>query len=657
MTNELLKKTGDSGWGSLASPEQNADSDPETVGDDLEPSDIEASQESGKDKEAKLKEIDLGARAIRAKDHDTYKDLMDKLPPDAQEFIFLFKDSVSTTRKCPSTGRKFTKGEAAVLYRGYAARVAEMNPDDVPSTERGVLLEIENMLEEKIEAANAAGKKSVARIHERSLAMITDLESMASVDEYCEIMEATKDRGSSVLMRGDIEKLLRAEGYRGALRLEKDIKIIDKINFGDEADSGEPSGERSIEDVARDVLALLRESEEQEQDTSEKKADLLEEMTDDAWSEKLDEADWAFIKMYSKRGTELFNLIHGCVEAKKQEQKRERLLVEAENHKRTQQWLRTKTPRDSLPSVIKEKLANFKLTNLEIAASIYRAAQAIYVDIWKLKRKDEPLPSRLQKQVDASGQSRDEYASTLDERREGVLKKVDAAVNGDIPEDLRESITRKELASSERESQHNAEEEAKHCDKTREAIIYTLKRSPKDFAREVLCEGRYWAPELPDGVADYLFAKYGKDIDALNVGKDDPQSEKFHVNRLIKLRQCVRRDAVAYLDYHQDAMIARTQNYYEVGWDGSDPSGGVGGESRFARHAVLPYIDQLITTLGGKIPYDKAELAEQAAAAEKEREAQAAVAGEQAPRRSSWIQRFITDMKRRIITANGEGAA
>ena len=539
------------------------------------------------------------------------KELMKKLPDVNRERVDFVDKYIDIFQECPSSGRSFSQAEAFAIFKDYKEYIADLDPDQVPNSKIGVLLELETMLEEKMEAAKAAGDEKAYKSCEKAFLMISDLETAEAAEEYYNMGNASQDRGSVIAMNAYIKNLIDREGYcgtqemrnrkppieGGALRLERNLKVLDllkprRMAPGEMTTDGRVSTEEEPITADYPIADLAREL-----DRTDFSAD-----------------DWRFIEQFSHRGKELHNYVDSLNVAKKDRRNREEFKKRAGEYDKTIKWLRSETPTEELPEQVQEMLKREKLTDREIAGRFYQAETSLRKRV-ELLRGDGDLPEAIQQALDASGQGRSEYADTLEAKANELHQKALDAYNGRITDEQREAankvpIRREELARRQEKSRDTLLRSAKIADTQYRAVKNMIKRTPEDFARQVLLSEIEGLPKVPANVQEYLFRNYGKNITALKVMTGDPSSKTFYADRLIQLRKTVRKDAVYYGKYAKyiESKYGDDAAYdVETGTTEIKPSQSVRKEERFINEEVLPALDQLITKIGGEVPYDDAE--------------------------------------------------
>ena len=568
----------------------------------------EGHQEGELDYQTSTLEYQILHYALRPKDK---KDLMEQLPDDNRERVDFVDKYINLFQECPSSGRSFSQAEAFALFRDYKEHISDLSPDQVPSSKVGVLLELEAMLEEKMEAAKAAGDEEAYKSCEKAFLMISDLETSEAIEDYYDIAKTNQDRGSAIAMRSYIKNLIDREGYcgtakmrnhkppieGGALRLERNLKILELLqprtmSPGETTEDGRTSTEENP--ILADYPI----------------ADLASEIDRTDFSTE----DWHFIEQFSYRGKELHDYIRAFYEAKKDLKNRDDYRKRASEYSKSIQWLRSDTPTEKLPAQIQEMLKREKLTNREIAGRFYEAETSTRKRI-EMLRGDGELPEVIQRALDASGQSRPEYANTLEVKANELHQKAMDAYNGNITDEQREKankipIRREELAHRQERSRDALLESAVVADNQYRAVKTMVKRTPEDFARQVLLSEVENMPQVPKDAQAYLFRNYGKSMTALKVLSGNPSSKSFYTDRLIQLRKTVRADAVYY------GKIARSQESkygtsiafdYETGTSEENPSSAMRKEESLINEKILPALDRIIARIGGEVPYDDEE--------------------------------------------------
>ena len=539
------------------------------------------------------------------------RELIAKLPDENRERVDFVDKYIDIFQDCPSSGRSFSQAEAFALFKDYKEHISNFEPDQIPSSKMGVLLELETMLEEKMEAAKTAGDEKLYQSCEKAFLMVSDLETSEAIEEYYNIAEASQDHGSVIAMRSYIKGLLDREGYcgtedmrkhkppieGGALRLEKNLRILELLrprtmSPGETTDDGRISTEEDpiladypIADLAREI-----------------------ERTD------FSAEDWRFIEQFSHRGKELHNYIDAFNIAKKDRRNSEEYRKRADEYDKTIEGLRSDEPDEKLPPQVQEMLKREKLTNREIAGRFYEAETSTRIRV-EMLRSDGDLPEMIQQALDASGQSRSEYADALETKASELHQKAVDAYNGNITDEQREAanrlpIRREELARRQEHSRDALLNSAKVADAQFRAVKMMMKRKPEDFARQVLLSEIKGMPQVPTDVQEYLFRNYGKNTTALKVMTGKPSSKTFYVDRLIQLRKTVRKDAVYYGKYahYQESKYGIAVGYdVETGTVEEEPSYAMRKDESFINEEVLPALDRIIEKIGGEVPLDNEE--------------------------------------------------
>ena len=568
----------------------------------------EGHQEGELDYQTSTLEYQILHYSLRPEDR---KDLMEQLPDDNRERVDFVDKYINLFQECPSSGRSFSQAEAFALFRDYKEHISDLSPDQVPSSKVGVLLELEAMLEEKMKATKAAGDEEAYKSCEKAFLMISDLETSEAIEEYYNIAKTNQDRGSAIAMRSYIKNLIDREGYcgtakmrnhkppieGGALRLERNLKILELLqprtmSPGETTEDGRTSTEENP--ILADYPI----------------ADLAREINRTDFSTE----DWYFIEQFSHRGKELHDYIRAFNEAKKDLENRNDYRKRTSEYDKSIQWLRSDTPTEKLPTQIQEMLKREKLTNREIAGRFYEAETSTRKRI-EMLRGDGELPEVVQRALDASGQGRSEYINTLEAKANELHQKAMDAYNGNITDEQREKankipIRREELARRQEHSRDALLKSAKIANNQYRAVKTMVKRTPEDFARQVLLSEIKDMPQVPKDAQEYLFRNYGKSMTALKVLSGNPSSKTFYTDRLIQLRKAVRADAVYY------GKIARSQESkygtsiafdYETGTAEEDLSSAMRKEESLINEKILPALDRIIARIGGKVPYDDEE--------------------------------------------------
>ena len=586
----------------------------------------EGHQEGELDHQTSTLEYQILHYPLRPKDK---MDLLKQLPDDNRERVDFVDKYIDLFQECPSSGRSFSQAEAFAIFKDYKEHVSGLDPDQVPSSKMGVLLELETMLEDKMTAAKAEGDEKAYKSCEKAFLMISDLETSEAVEEYYSIGEASQDRGSVIAMRSYIKNLIDKEGYcgtqemrdhkppieGGALRLERNFKILELLrphmmSPGETTEDGRVSTEE--EPILTDYPI----------------ADLAREIDRTDFSAE----DWRFIEQFSHRGKELHNFINALNEAKKDRRNRDEYSRRASEYGKSIEWLRSDTPIEELPEQVQEMLKREKLTNREIAGRFYQAETSTRKRI-ELLRGDGDLPEAIQQALDASGQSRSEYANSLEAKASELHQKALDAYNGNITDEQREAankipIRREELALRQEHTRDVLLKSAKIAESQFRAVKKMLMRKPEDFARQVLLAEVDGMPQVSKDAQEYLFRNYGQNITALKVMSGDPSSKTFYADRLIQLRKTVRKDAAYYGKY---ARFQESKFGVNIGFDlktgttEKDPSQAMRKEESFINETVLPALDQIITRIGGEVPYDDEEKEARASAEEEPAEEEEAI--------------------------------
>lgn len=547
-------------------------------------------------------------------------DLMRQLPDSNRERVDFVDKYIDLFQECPSSGRSFSQAEAFAIFRDYKEYASSLKPEEVPSSKMGVLLELETMLEKKMADAKEAGDEKTYKSCEKAFYMISDLETSEAVEEYYSLGEASQDRGSALAMRSYIKGIIDREGYAGtkemrdhkppieggALRLERNFKILEMLQPhymqpGETTDDGRVSTEEDPILADYPIADLVRDLE---------RTDFTAE-------------DWRFIEQFSHRGKEFHDYVNAINEAKKDRRNREDYRKRAESYDRTIKWLRSDTPTEELPEQVQEMLKREKLTNQQIAGRFYEAETSTRARI-KMLRGDGDLPEVIQQALDASGQSRSEYADSLEAKADELHQKALDAYRGKMTKEQREAadkvpIRREELARRQEESRDALLASARVSDAQYRAVKKMLERTPEKFAQQVLLSEIEGMPQVPEDVQEYLFRNYGKDTTALKVMTGKPGSKSFYVDRLRQLRRTVRKDAVRYgkTAKYQESRFGKDLGLdYATGAVEKEPSRALREEESFINEKVLPALDQIITKIGGEIPYDEEERKAQGVAEE-----------------------------------------
>lgn len=103
--------------------------------------------------------------------------------PDQKRLDFINRN-LDTTSICPSTGQKLSVADARKLYDYYSEHIAEVDEKEQPKTRYGTLLEIDEMLKERIGDTGAADGTEARADTARLLGEVCDLEETAFVEKY-----------------------------------------------------------------------------------------------------------------------------------------------------------------------------------------------------------------------------------------------------------------------------------------------------------------------------------------------------------------------------------------------------------------------------------------------------------------------------------------
>ena len=551
-------------------------------------------QESELDHQTATLEYKLLYYKIDAK---TKKEMLDSLPEKNRERVRFVEQYIDILNTCPSSGRALTRKEAFDIYEDYQAHIADMAPEDRPMSKIGVLCEIEDMLEEKKKTALESGNTELADSYGYKLMMISDQETLANVKEYYALCNDSRTSGSYFEMVSYIKNKIEQEGYSGtlemrnhkppilggALRIERNLKLMDMLN----------------EDV------------EGGSDSNARRKSLLKIMQSKEAGGGLSREDWRFLEQFSERGKELHNYVNALDRARIDRKNRDEYEDSYKQRMEIAGLLRERTPTEDLPDQIIEMLLKERPNEAQIAERFY-AMEASHRARVKILRGDGELPPAIQKRLERTGLSREEYADQLEAEADEMRKKGDAADRGEFTDEQREimkklMITRKELAERHENTGLALHESALKANREYQAIKHALERTPDDYMNEVLCVNREGAPEIPQDVREYVYRNYGNSISALAVTSPDYGKSTFPVSRLARLCKLIKKSQEkldksanwhdraygdeAHFDFDSSVYIQGETNYYRE-------------ESTFIGEKVLPALEAMVKFLGGTLPYE-----------------------------------------------------
>ncbi len=456
------------------------------------------------------------------------EELMSQLSKERQDRIRFIKRNLDLFRNCPSVGRTMNPEEAIAIYDDYQARI-ENFPDDrqAPQNRLEVLQEMETMLEEQIQAAEASGDEEARVTAGTRYDMVLDLEAIASIPEYRKYGEQLSIFGSRREFNNYIRDKILREGYAGTRKMnaneviggaqtvEKVLKAIELLN-----------GDQPIEEIWRTLEA----------------------------DENEGAIDWDPIVAFSPRGHELHTYVANMEVARRAEreaaEKAPQKEALAQSRRDIAEALASDTPFAELPEEAKKAIIEKQY--ITVAKRLHEMAQSER-DKAETLRGRGPLDERLQAELKAGGWTRLAYAAYLGRHAEELDKKgfdVDDRKNIDdrrLAMIMRQPISRAELADSYRESADRLDGEAQNYRRRPQEFSDMFARSEDEFSRDILMVGQEGIPAMPKEVEDYLRRNYRFNISANSPLGNEPGSPMARINGLKSILSHLER--VATYDY------------------------------------------------------------------------------------------------------------
>jgi len=444
-----------------------------------------------------------GIQYLSTKNPQTRKEYEREIPEEDFPRLKFVEENLDIFQDCPSMGRNLSLREAFELCDDYAEHVSTLEDEQIPKSKYSTLIEMEWMLEQKIEEAKQSGDEQALEDYQRKYNMIQDLESMATIAFDYENIGDVDYFGSKLMMRRYIRERIENEGYCG----NKEMRERKPPYVG---------GALGVEATLGVIYAI---------DGYEPLSEIYENINFDSEGD----IDWDAVERFSPRGRELRTYHEGLRAADAKKRERDRCGADARKLRAAAAELRSDAEIQDLSQEVQEAIEAEKIAQLNGKYNEYFNANLKKIEAL---RSDEELDPDLESELNSKGLTREGYAQVLENKNKKIQETIANFSKGVFTEKQRAiidayQISRADLADrfEGRADRYMEYGKTLHQDFKQYERMYTGSNS--DFVHDVLRAGLEEAPELPEEVAGYLCQNYKFDSSANGVGlRFDSLSQK-----------------------------------------------------------------------------------------------------------------------------------